>query len=76
MHRATINRRLSALEQQAAPPPLPCAVILRWPCGKCQHNGEKYGTLAMLLDAVKPADFVVADVMDYRKPQTKAQGGQ
>ena len=75
MQRATINRRLSALELKAAPAPVSTITILRWPCGKCQHNGEKYGTLALLLDSVKPADHVVADVIDYSKPQPTIPGG-
>ena len=69
MRHASIKKRLTALEQQTAAPPLPCAVILRWPCGECQHNGERYGTLALLLDAVKPADHIVADVIDYSKQE-------
>ena len=73
MLRASIEKRLAALEQQTAAPPLPCAVILRWPCGQCQHNGAKYGTLALLLDAVRPADFVVADVQDYSKQPNHAR---
>ena len=76
MQKATINRRLSAIEA-AMPVKMPkVAIILQWPDGHCTHNGQDYADMAEALELLKPAEVIPVRVIDYSKPQTKAQGGQ
>lgn len=72
MQKATINKRLSAIEA-AMPVKMPkVAIILQWPDGHCTHDGQDYADMAEALELLKPADFIKVDVLDYRKPQPTA----
>lgn len=68
MHRASINKRINRLEQKHEQPPLPCLFLLRDFDGTIGHNGVKYADLAAALDALRPHDYVIADVVDGRRP--------
>ena len=74
MRRETINRRLAALELRHEQPPLPCLFLLRDFDGSIGHNGVKYADLAAALDALRPHDYVICDVVDCSKPATTAKG--
>ena len=76
MQKATINKRLSAIEA-AVPVKMPnVAIILQWPDGHCTHNGQDFADMAEALDVLRPEEHIPVQVVDYSQPQTKAQGGQ
>lgn len=74
MRLASIKKRLAALEQKHEQPPLPCMFLIRDIDGSIGHNGVKYADLAAALDALRPDDFVIADVVDCSKPAGTAKG--
>jgi len=73
MRRETIKRRLAALEQRHEQPPLPCLFLLRDFDGSIGHNGVRYADLAAALDALRPDDYVIADVIDGRRRPPKGE---
>lgn len=68
MHRERTNRRITALELRHEQPPTPCLFLLRDFDGSIGHNGVKYADLSAALDALRPHDFVICDVIDGRRP--------
>jgi len=64
MHRERTNRRLDALEQRHAPEPSPVLVLLQYPDGSIKRDGVRYPSLSAALEVLKPADYVVAEVLD------------
>ena len=74
MHRTAIKKRLAALELRHEQPPTPCLFLLRDFDGSIGHNGVKYDNLSAALDALRPDDYVICDVVDCSKPATTAKG--
>lgn len=74
MHRASINKRLNRLELRHEQPPLPCLFLLRDIDGTVSHNGIRYTDIAAALDALRPDNYVICDVVDCSKPAAKAKG--
>jgi hypothetical protein len=67
MQRASINRRLDALELQAAPSPSPVLILLCWPDGHVSHDCKGYSDLAEALSVLKPHDHILVEVLDHSK---------
>ena len=64
MHRTAIKKRLAALEQRHEQPPTPCLFLIRDIDGSVSRDGIRYENLDAALEVLKPADYVVAEVLD------------
>ena len=76
MQRATVKKRMDAIEA-SMPVKMPkVAIILQWPDGHCSHNGLDFKDMEEALDLLKPDEAIPVKVIDYSiKPQTASQEG-
>ena len=73
MQRATIKRRLSALEA-AIPVKMPrVAIVLVWPDGHASHDCQDYADIAEAKELISADEFIEVAVIDYSQPQNSAR---
>lgn len=73
MQKATIKKRMDAIEA-ALPVKMPkVAIILQWPDGHCTHNAIDYADIDEALEILRPEEHIVVQVVDYSKPATTAK---